>query len=354
MRLFHFSEDPSIRRFEPRPVRVPAERPVGRAWLNGPLVWAIDEVHQGLYLFPRECPRILLWTLAASTEEDAARWGAPTRGRMAAHVEEAWMESVRSARLYRYELPAGSFESLEDAGMWVSREPVEPLAVEAVEDLPAALLGAGVELAAHPDLGWLQGAWASTLHVSGIRLRNARNWRPVRPPAPAGEVTVRLARAEDAEALPGVEDSAGELFRGLPDLSWVAEDVSAPPAFYAPLIEAGLVWVGDHEAEGVAGFLCAEPFGPELHVWTLAVHRGFQRHGLGRRLMAAAAEHARAAGLEALTLTTFRHVPWNGPFYASLGFRSAAGERLGAILRQEAARGLPDRIAMRLQLQTDR
>ncbi|HMG50328.1 MAG TPA: hypothetical protein VK597_07005, partial [Inquilinus sp.] len=61
MRLFHFSDDPAIERFEPRPVRVPSARPAGREWLNGPLVWAIDDAHQMLYLFPRDCPRILAW-----------------------------------------------------------------------------------------------------------------------------------------------------------------------------------------------------------------------------------------------------------------------------------------------------
>ena len=57
-RLYHFSDDPSITRFVPRPVLVPATRPPGSDWLNGPLVWAIDEWHQPMYLFPRDCPRI--------------------------------------------------------------------------------------------------------------------------------------------------------------------------------------------------------------------------------------------------------------------------------------------------------
>ena len=54
MRLFHFSEDAAITRFAPRPVAVPSARPREQEWLNGPLVWAIDEAHQPLYLFPRD------------------------------------------------------------------------------------------------------------------------------------------------------------------------------------------------------------------------------------------------------------------------------------------------------------
>jgi hypothetical protein len=43
MRLFHFTDDPTIKVFEPRPVQVPVGRPKGFEWLNGALVWAIDE-----------------------------------------------------------------------------------------------------------------------------------------------------------------------------------------------------------------------------------------------------------------------------------------------------------------------
>src|SRR5580692_5650473 len=73
-RLFHFSDDPAIAVFTPRPVRVPAERGPGREWLNGPLVWAIDEPRQPMYLFPRDCPRILLWLTPQTTEADKALW----------------------------------------------------------------------------------------------------------------------------------------------------------------------------------------------------------------------------------------------------------------------------------------
>ena len=176
----------------------------------------------------------------------------------------------------------------------------------------------------------------------------------VRPPASASTLRVRQALTWDGVLLPSIEDSAGELFRGLPDLHWIADDVSAPAAFHAALIAEGTVWVGESAEAGVVGFLTAQAFGSELHVWTLAVHRSFQRRGLGRRLIAAATEHARKTGLVALTLTTFRDVPWNGPFYRGLGFETADGARLEALLAQEAARGLPDRCALRLEVFANR
>ena len=74
LRLFHFSELDSIDVFKPRSVRVPEPRPAGCEWLNGPLVWAIDEWHQPMYLFPRDCPRILLWRQTGTTEEDESEF----------------------------------------------------------------------------------------------------------------------------------------------------------------------------------------------------------------------------------------------------------------------------------------
>lgn len=176
MRLFHFSDDGDIARFVPRPVRVPAVRPPGRDWLNGPLVWAIDEARQPLYLFPRDCPRILLYPTPTTTPEDLALWWGERTCRMIAHIEWVWFERFRTARLYRYELPVNAFEDLNDTGMWVARREVEPFGVEILDDLPAALAEQGVELRLMERLVALRDVWDTSLHASGIRLRNAAGW----------------------------------------------------------------------------------------------------------------------------------------------------------------------------------
>jgi len=180
LRLFHFSEEPDLARFEPRPVRIPSPRPAGREWLNGPLVWAIDEPHQPMYLFPRECPRILLWARPDSTPQDRAAWLSDGSARMVAYVEDAWMDRIARAKLVRYELPPATFESLEDAGMWVSRAAVEPIDRLIVDDLAEALAAQRVEVRALPSLTPLGRIWDSSLHASGIRLRNARDWPALR------------------------------------------------------------------------------------------------------------------------------------------------------------------------------
>jgi hypothetical protein len=176
MRLFHFSDDPDIDAFVPRPVLIPSQRAAGYEWLNGPLVWAIDEAHEPLYLFPRECPRILIWRTAGTTPDDDARWFAGSPAKMIAYVEKSWLDSLASETIYRYELPPGTFEDLEDAGMWVSRHAVHPARVDALSDLPAELKLRNVELRSLDSLLMLKGIWQTSLHASGIRLRNARDW----------------------------------------------------------------------------------------------------------------------------------------------------------------------------------
>ena len=73
----------------------------------------------------------------------------------------------------------------------------------------------------------------------------------------------------------------------------------------------GLCWVADHAEHGVVGFAFLE-FEPDEHDPTpthgqpllddLFVDPAFQRLGLGRRLIAAAEDHARACGSEHLVL----------------------------------------------------
>ena len=176
--LFHFSDDGKIDRFVPRRVRQPTSRKPGFEWLNEPLVWAIDAIHQQLYLFPRECPRIVIWAHDASDPADRIRWmGNPAlTGRAVAFIEKAWADRFGNSWIYRYELPRTSFESIEDAGMHVSRSSVVPMSCQKIENLAEALKVTQTELRIVDSLSPLRGVWDSTLNASGIRLRNASDW----------------------------------------------------------------------------------------------------------------------------------------------------------------------------------
>lgn len=171
-RLYHFSEEAGIGRFEPR---APLQRPEVE-----PMVWAIDEWHAPMYFVPRDCPRACFWAGPATSEEDRERWLGGVDSRLVIAIESAWLDRVRTTALHRYSLPPATFVLHDaDGGHWVSRQPVVPLAVEPVGDLLGALAGAGVELRVTPSLvGLWQRVVRSTLHFSGTRLRNARGWDP--------------------------------------------------------------------------------------------------------------------------------------------------------------------------------
>lgn len=166
---------------------------------------------------------------------------------------------------------------------------------------------------------------------------------------------IRLARAEDADFLPGIERAAGARFRTLPDLAWIADGEPMAPDAHRRGIAQGTCWVAETGNRRV-GFLAAERAGPELHIVELSVVPQQQGQGIGRALIEAAVRKAENDGLTAITLTTFRDVAWNAPFYARLGFSEvpprALSARLAALRAEETRHGLPAerRCAMRFPL----
>ncbi|AWZ01058.1 hypothetical protein RHODOSMS8_01522 [Rhodobiaceae bacterium] len=176
MRLFYFSDDPSITEFVPRAVTTPVDRPKVQEWLNGPLVWAVSDSHDFLYMFPRECPRILVWPTSATTQQARKTWFGDTSASVRAFVEKRWLKRLQARVVYRYELPTEAFEDVGDVGMWVNRSAVIPLQTKTISDLPARIRDRDIDLTALDDLAELKGVWDTTLHASGIRLRNAKKW----------------------------------------------------------------------------------------------------------------------------------------------------------------------------------
>ena len=108
MPVFHFSEDPGIARFVPRP---PLAHPEAE-----PMVWAIDEWHSPLYFCPADCPRVCFWPIATTTLEDLERWLDPQL-RMVVAVETGWMERLASAEITRYAFDEEGFVDCQDHGV---------------------------------------------------------------------------------------------------------------------------------------------------------------------------------------------------------------------------------------------
>lgn len=148
---------------------------------------------------------------------------------------------------------------------------------------------------------------------------------------------IRPARYSDVERLRAIERAAGEMFRPL-GMDAVADDDPGDPVHLRACVDDGRAWVAEVDGT-VAGYLLAAVVDGEGHVEQVSVDLAFA----GRRIGVALVEHA-AARHGALTLTTFRDVPWNGPYYERLGFRWLSDEEIGpelrAIRQAEAAHGL--------------
>lgn len=168
---------------------------------------------------------------------------------------------------------------------------------------------------------------------------------------------IRLTRENDTALLSVVERSAARSFQTVPGLEWLAEGSVLGEAIHLACIHGGTCWVAVDEHDTPVGFLSAEAITErELHVHEMSVSATFQGHGIGRALLEAAIEWAVVHQFAALTLTTFRDVPWNAPFYSRRGFEvlsvSDLDERLSGLLREELEEGFAEgtRCAMRFSL----
>lgn len=167
---------------------------------------------------------------------------------------------------------------------------------------------------------------------------------------------IRPTREDDIALLPDIERSSGAVFRTVPELAWIADDEVQSAEAHRDFLRTGLSAVVVDASNRPIGFLCAGAAGDTLHIWQLAVLAECQGQGLGRSLMLSAIAHAHATSLAAVTLTTFRDLPWNELFYRKLGFATLAehelDDRLSRILANEAAHGLSRerRCAMRRAL----
>lgn len=191
-------------------------------------------------------------------------------------------------------------------------------------------------------------AWVCALQRAG------ETW--CRPPAGvvASAGVIGAAGRGDVEAMRTIERAAGEPFRAL-GMDAVADDEPPSAEVLRGFVDAGRAWVVERDGAVVA-YLIADVVDGCGHVEQVSVHPDHSGHRYGAALVEHVAAWSRDQGRPALTLTTYRDVPWNGPYYMRLGFRILDGGELGpglrAIRADEAARGLDrwPRVAMRRDL----
>ncbi len=173
----------------------------------------------------------------------------------------------------------------------------------------------------------------------------------------ATQYAIRLARPHDLGAIPAIEIAAAQLLDGFAPASVLNEtttDVELQKA-----LRDGHLWVVLAEERPV-GFAHVVTIAPDsVHLEEIDVHPDHGRRGLGTRLVTHVCDWAAAASFASVTLTTFRDVPWNMPFYARLGFEVVPLAELSLalvrVVAAEARRGLDParRVVMRRRLTPD-
>ncbi len=166
--------------------------------------------------------------------------------------------------------------------------------------------------------------------------------------------SIVAARRGDVAALGAIELAAAQLLRGhAPDS--VLDEVFDEADFREAQSDGRLL-VALHEDTPV-GFAVVELLARDLpHLEEVDVHPSHGRRGIGAALVCAVCAWAAARGYAQVTLTTYRDLAWNAPFYARLGFEEVPvaewRPEVAAVFRAEAARGFDSerRLVMRRAL----
>jgi len=165
---------------------------------------------------------------------------------------------------------------------------------------------------------------------------------------------IACARPQDLHLLPAIELAAAALLKGHAPESVLSETTNEQD--FREAQAEGRLWVV-LTREIPIGFAHVEVLGPHgVHLKEIDVHPDHGRRGLGTRLVVTVCEWAARSGYPEVTLTTFRDVPWNMPFYAGLGFEVVPTSELSAelvhVVAAETRRGLDParRVVMRRRL----
>lgn len=170
LRLFHVSEAPGLKTFDPRPVSSPDSGVAGEA------VWAIDEIHLPNYLLPRDCTRVAFRISEKTTDGDKKRFFLSSLASHVIALESDWMARIEACRLHVYEFSPTRFELADaGAGYYVSRSVETAISSLTICDVLSEVRKRNVEVRFMQDLWALRDdVVESSLEFSIIRFRNAQ------------------------------------------------------------------------------------------------------------------------------------------------------------------------------------
>jgi len=159
--------------------------------------------------------------------------------------------------------------------------------------------------------------------------------------------TIRKAHSADLSSLPDIERQAASLFASRatelgfnPDVPVQVNSIETLNAAQ----ESGRVWVAVDSLNQPVGFALVLEIDGFAHLEEMDVLPCHGRKGLGAALLETVCIWAKERGYPAVTLSTFREVSWNGPFYRRHGFQvvdpTTLSKGLAQVVEREQRHGL--------------
>ncbi len=162
---------------------------------------------------------------------------------------------------------------------------------------------------------------------------------------------IRAALVEELPLLSHLERSATGRFRDTP-YAFLVDTDPLPLEFVRQRSQAGHVWVAVDRRGVVVGCAIAREVDDTLYLEEIDVAPAQGRRGIGTALVKMVCAAATQQGYAIVSLSTFRDIPWNAPFYSKLGFCPLGEADLSTgfqeIRRNEVTAGFPisDRVIM--------
>jgi GNAT superfamily N-acetyltransferase len=153
----------------------------------------------------------------------------------------------------------------------------------------------------------------------------------------AGQL-LRVARIDELETLCDIDRDASRLFERAGLTMSFPNDLELAAAErkrWLDCLRSGTTVMAADGAGEALGFVALAVLDGEPYLEQLSVRMGSMRRGIGSRLLRTAEIIARQTRSGVLWLTTYRHLPWNRPFYEKTGFRVVSPEQWGEEITQE-------------------
>ena len=168
-------------------------------------------------------------------------------------------------------------------------------------------------------------------------------------------VSIRAADDRNLDDIPRIELAAAALFSEA-DLPQDIRYRVTEPDSVRDALDGQRLWVAMTADDATIGFAMAGEVDDQAYLEEVDVLPRYGARGIGKRLVQTVIDWAREQSYEQLSLVTFRHLPWNAPFYEKLGFRIVEpcdyGSEMRELIDEEAGIGLDiaNRVVMRYLL----